>query len=1253
MRRFLTVSALLVVLATALVVAAAYFLIFTQSGLRFIVAHLPEHFGTARVRIEQVSGTLVEGVHVRQVVIDQRHVYMRLDDIATRVRFSAFSLRTLVSRDTTIGRAYVRIKHAAPLPVAHPKFLPWWLDVRIDHAHIGSLALELADGRRLSGEDIDGAAQINSQDIRIPRLTLRMGHTSYALAGALHAARPMQLSAAGRFTWQAPHEPRWAGRGALHGNVGKLNVSLRLHAPFAATLQGVLRDHRGRWVAHSELRLHGLDLRTWHRTDMFGQISARLALNGGTEGFTLEGTVNPAGLRAGAFHVALDGKVAGGVLHARGISIRHLTTGTVLSASGTVRLRSGRPELHLDGAWHALRWPLVGAALVHSASGQFSLAGRLPYAIHAQGLAGIRSWPEVPVTFNGTLQSTGLRIEPSTVRLLGGQVQARGSLSWLPVKHWSLHVRGRGINPGSVRPILRGRIGFAFSASGQRFNLEGPLSIRIERLSGQVRGQSASGGGEVARAQGAWTFRRLRIRLGGTHLALDGRIDHEADLRFALAGDLRLISTADRGHINLTGSLHGPLAAPQVRAALWGTGLHVGPNSLASIRADVDFDPTSRRTSHVTVQLHQLRSRHHLLRTLAFTLTGPASNLHAHLQVHAPGLNIAARAGGSFAAGVFNGQITAFNVSGVQSLRLRLRQPATLSFSRMRSALTTLCLKGSPGALCTGVNWTPAHWSAYVSATGLPLATLTAGMTPSVEYQGTLGAQIDINGGDGMPTQGTLRMSLAQAVLSRRLVSGQIEHTSIGSGLLTVTAQRRVIHAQASLKSGAIGTLDAKLDIGRRVADWRDMPLKGTVHVRTGKLNLVSLYMPGVDAVSGVLVANASVGGTVAAPHLHGLVRVVDGAADLYRTNLQMRHISLTAQLANGGLTFDGLAQVGKGELHAKGQMGWRDAVPYGDLHLQGHDLRVVNVPEAQIDAAPNLDFRMAAHRIDVTGTVVISHARITPRNFSGAVRTSSDQVIVGAESPNAQHRYQVVSAITFELGNDVHIDTMGLTANLSGRITVRSKSGQGTTATGELFVRKGHYSAYARTLTIQTGRLFFHGGPLDNPGIEIRAVRRYPDVTAGINVSGTLKQPQVSFFSTPSLSQSQIMSLILSGGGGSLQSLQTSTAQTQKNTAANELLAQGGAIIAQQLGSRIGLPDVSLQTDLNNETSLVLGKYLSPRLYVSYGVGLTEQLSAIRLRYTIGENWTIRIEAGQGKLAGQSKSGELGGVDLVFSVTK
>jgi len=141
--------------------------------------------------------------------------------------------------------------------------------------------------------------------------------------------------------------------------------------------------------------------------------------------------------------------------------------------------------------------------------------------------------------------------------------------------------------------------------------------------------------------------------------------------------------------------------------------------------------------------------------------------------------------------------------------------------------------------------------------------------------------------------------------------------------------------------------------------------------------------------------------------------------------------------------------------------------------------------------------------------------------------------------------------------------------------------------------------------------------------------------------VRGTLLQPRMTFFSEPPLPQQQIVSLILAGG--SLTGPQVaSTTTTQRAGANTELLAQGGAILAQQLGAKFGIADVGVESDLNNETSVVLGKYLSPRLYISYGISLTQSLETVKVRYSLGDHWTIRTEFGQ-----------VGAADLVYTIDK
>ncbi|MDH3387670.1 MAG: translocation/assembly module TamB domain-containing protein, partial [Gammaproteobacteria bacterium] len=48
------------------------------------------------------------------------------------------------------------------------------------------------------------------------------------------------------------------------------------------------------------------------------------------------------------------------------------------------------------------------------------------------------------------------------------------------------------------------------------------------------------------------------------------------------------------------------------------------------------------------------------------------------------------------------------------------------------------------------------------------------------------------------------------------------------------------------------------------------------------------------------------------------------------------------------------------------------------------------------------------------------------------------------------------------------------------------------------------------------------------------------------------------------------------------------------------------------------------------DQASLVVGRYLSPRLYVSYGVGLIESINTLNLRYQITEKWQLEAESGE-----------------------
>jgi translocation and assembly module TamB len=1246
MRRLLLILGCLIVALAILVPGALLWsVLFTTAGAQFVVRHLPQQLGPVHLVIRGVGGTVAAGLHVEHVEIDHELVHLEFESIEGRVALMPLALQTIRVKSGSVHSALIEVKRRIHPTTPGPTFfLPAWMLISVEDARVDGAVLTVPNGFRLQGADIRAAAVIRHSYIRIFQAEGRLQDAHVHVAGELRAADPIRLDAEGRLDWTPAGQPNWMVSGTARGDLNALHILAQAEHPFRARFAGEALDLTAHWHWAGSAVVQNFDLSAWAVHSILGSITGRLAVAGDAQGFSARGTLNPTGLRAGVFAAEFSGSYADHVLTARQVLVRHAASGARASASGTLAIVENGPRLAVSGDWDDFRWPLVGRDVaVRSASGAFTLSGVLPYKVHlaGRGLAGGLS--EMPVDVRGTLAKDSFSFDPAEIDLFGGHASVSGRIAWSPGETWSVAGRLTNINTALLRPDLPGNVSFTIGASGRGFEGQGELTAAFGNLSGKLRGVPASGSGAVTHSGRTWGFNQIHVALGSATLALDGHVSDRLNLTFAAAmHDLSLLSPGSRGNLKASGTVTGTVTDPIIVMSAHGGDFEYQGVRLESLDAEVNFNPQAReQESKIDVRLRKLTRKSHTVNSIVLTLRGPPAAYDVHLDVIAPGLAASAETAGAFGQGVFKGELTRLNVTGSEQLQLALERPVDLMLSAAHSHIEWLCLVGTPGSMCADGDWTPAAWSSTVTSNQLPLNTLTAGMTPAVEYLGTVSALAHLSGGATTPVQGDLHAELANAEIAHRLASHKVEHTKVGTGQVLANATEAVLSVQVDIGDSSAGTLHGRLEVrraphgaslGERFEHWQDLPLSGELHVQTDQCDLVSLYVPDIDRAAGHLGADVQIAGTIGAPSLEGSVKLSNGEIDVYQVNLSLRRIALEARLTDAGINFNGDAHAGAGEVAASGQIEWRKLLPYGKFHLQGTNLRVADVPEAQIDASPDLDFDINGRRIEVTGRVTVPYAKIQPKDITNAVRASPDEVIVGSEVENPDERFEVVSTVTLALGDKVSLDAMGLTARLTGNVTVRSGYDAITRGTGEFSVAEGQYTAYARRFDIQRGRLIFTGGPIDDPGIDVVAQKQFPDVTAGVKVRGTLTQPRMSFFSDPPLPQSQLVSLILSGG--SLQSAQNS---------GNAALGQGAALLAAELGSRVGMPDVSLETDpIANETSLVLGRYLSPRLYVSYGVSLTEQLNVFKMRYTLGDHWTVRTELGTAR-----------GADLVYSIEK
>ncbi|RYE88899.1 MAG: DUF490 domain-containing protein, partial [Oxalobacteraceae bacterium] len=152
--------------------------------------------------------------------------------------------------------------------------------------------------------------------------------------------------------------------------------------------------------------------------------------------------------------------------------------------------------------------------------------------------------------------------------------------------------------------------------------------------------------------------------------------------------------------------------------------------------------------------------------------------------------------------------------------------------------------------------------------------------------------------------------------------------------------------------------------------------------------------------------------------------------------------------------------------------------------------------------------------------------------------------------------------------------------------------------------------------------------GSLDNPSLDLLAVRPDLDVRVGVYVGGTALAPRVSLYSEPEMSDTDKLSWLLLGREPS--SLAGNDTALLQRAAVALLSGEGEGVTGRALRN-LGLDELSLsQSDDDTKSTIVrLGKQISRRWYVGYERGLNATTGSWQLIYRIAQRFTLRAQGG------------------------
>jgi len=504
---------------------------------------------------------------------------------------------------------------------------------------------------------------------------------------------------------------------------------------------------------------------------------------------------------------------------------------------------------------------------------------------------------------------------------------------------------------------------------------------------------------------------------------------------------------------------------------------------------------------------------------------------------------------------------------------------------------------------------------------------------------------------------GSWKIKIADIRCFSDKVSGGIQGSgSVAGSLLNPSLTGTLLGSNLYIAGQAVGNPGAAITLSLP----QYTQIRGSLHLSTQLESLPPLTNTWVKNPAGLLIADLSLKGFLISPSFTGHAHLSNGSLQIPATGIRPDHIDLDAHLhSDGKISFKGNFLAGSGT----GRLDGTIIDEKISLQVQGDHLKVAKLTHWKIVISPDVTLQITPEQLEASGHITIPEALITQAELNGTVTLPEDVVFVSAQSTESLP-FLTRLQLDIQLGDKIQIATVNLTTRLTGQLRIHQLAGGPVTGSGELMVAKGGdnvFKAYGQTLSIRSGRIFFTGGVITNPGLAITAVKTIQMVnlsggsssftnstglqsvytgrqtlTVGAHVTGSLNDPTVSLFSDPAMNQADMLSYLIFGYPRSgISGQQTGVLLTALSALSPDSMPSSTKL-TEKLQKKLGINELNLEStqffnpatsSTVSTTALVVGKQLSNKLSLHYSIGLFYPVSILNLRYQINKNWAVQSE--------------------------
>ncbi|MFC6447325.1 translocation/assembly module TamB domain-containing protein [Shinella zoogloeoides] len=892
----------------------------------------------------------------------------------------------------------------------------------------------------------------------------------------------------------------------------------------------------------------------------------------------------------------------------------------------------------------------------------FALPAVLPPALSGKFDTTIAMEGRVQLAGDGGLEVSGLQVKSGTLETAGTVSLGDGKLQ--------AALNGKVLNLGKLLADAAGEAAFELSATGPMDGLDVSAKVTSSgaTLSGRtlsdlvvtLAGKAVPAGpsGELT-ATGALDGQPINIRSSVTSeggrisvpvleaeigpntlkgsLALAQNFMPDGTIRFDFP-DLGLLAAmaGQQAAGDLSGQVEIATVGGKTSATVQASGSAIRRDALSITRPAVDLSITDLATAAITgtVRAERVASGENRVEALKldFSREGQATNFD--LTGRLDGAPLVTRGKVLQRDGGLDVALQTVEAAP-RRIALRLARPTTIGVANGVITLDGLTIQAGSGSVAvSGKAGETLDLSVRLNA--LPAA-LANNFAAGLDAGGTIGGTVTVKGKASAPVVDyALDWSGAQTSHTR----------GAGVGALAINATGAFANNQLRLDTTLSGAGGLSFRGGGTVGIGGATPLGLRFNGRVP----FGLLQSQLSAQGFVLTGNADVdlaiGGTAAAPAITGSItaggaRLVDVRRNLAVENLTIRVTmdgrnavieTLTGRVASGG------------QISASGRVGITPASGFPvDVTARLTDVTYVDGTLVVANVSGDLTLRGPVAGLSLGGKMTINRANITipqklpaslseinikHRNAPAEVKRMMANVRREQGSGGGSAR-GIALDLTISAPGQLFVRGRGINVELGGDLRVGGTS-VSPVVSGGFELERGRMEILTRRLNFTTAHIGFAGDLV--PTVNLVAGTSAGTTEITVTVAGLANNPTVTFASSPSLPQDEILAqLIFNRSMSNLSAVQIA----QLASAASQLAGGSSTSLLDSLRSKLGVDDLDITTDSQGRAAVSAGKYLNERTYLELKQDPETNGAKAAINLDIGRGVKLRGEAGSSGSAG------------------